>query len=100
MIFPDYIVEKDKKFFTFKSKVYVLIEEDEKVRVYLYPVSSTYVCKSKKQEHQNLIAHLKECLRLSKYINTDLLLYPLLEFVTIIEKDDPSFLDKIHYQYL
>lgn len=99
-IFPEHTEEIDNKYYTFTSGIYVLVDKGETVDVYLYPVISTYVIKNRKLKKQFLLQHLKECLRLTKYIDLETLDFRVMALVTSLDKDDPKFLEKIHYKYL
>jgi hypothetical protein len=98
-IFPDYILEKEDRYYTFKSNIHVHKDLLYTVKVYLFPVVSTFVVRNKKEEKEALRSHLRECFRVSKYVNTDLLDFSTLEYVTTLNKVDEDFLHKVHYQY-
>jgi hypothetical protein len=98
-LFPEFVVEKENEIYTFKSNFHVHKDLEDTVRVYLYPVTNKFIIKNKTAEKQASLVHLKECFRLSKYINTDKLDFMPLEFVISLNKDVEDFLEKIHYQY-
>jgi hypothetical protein len=98
--FPEYLkVESEEKCTLFLTNIYVHKELEEKVKVYSYIVKSEYVIKNKEYLKLAISAHLRECLRYSKYLNTDTLDFAVLDYITTLDKDDPEFLNKIHYKY-
>lgn len=100
-VFPNYIAETiEDNIYTFKSSIHIHKETEDVVKVYLFPVESTYVAKTAKEKDLVAKAHLRECFRLSKYINTDKIGTSTLPYVTTLLKIDPSFQEKLHYMYM
>lgn len=101
LIFPNYTTEfLENNIYTFKSAIHIHKETEDVVKVYLFPIESTYVAKTAKEKDLVIKAHLRECFRLSKYINTDKIGISTLPYVTTLLKTDPSFQDKLHYSYM
>ena len=99
--FPEYLkTESENKCTLFLTNIYVHKDLEETVKVYSYIVRSHYVIKNKEDLRLATSAHLKECLRYSKYLNTDVLDFAVLDYITTLDKNDPEFLNKIHYQYM
>lgn len=99
--FPDIYKENPEKNQTlFLSKIYIHRDLEETVKVYSITISSYYITKSKEQQKLAELGHLRTCFRYSKYLNTDTLDFSVLDYVTTLDKNDPEFLEKIHYKYL
>ena len=100
-VFPGYDTEAiEDGIFTFRSNIHLHKDTEDSVKVYLYPVESTYVAKTKKDKELVIKAHLRECLRLSKYLNADTLDTTPYPYVANLMKTDHDFLDKLHYLYM
>lgn len=100
-VFPGYDTEAiEDSIYTFRSTIHIHKDTEDCVKVYLYPVESTYVAKTRKEKELVIKAHLRECLRLSKYLNTDLLDTNPYPYVANLVKTDHDFLDKLHYVYM
>jgi hypothetical protein len=99
-VFPEYSVEKQGPYSTFESTVYIYRDFEDYVEVYLYPVINTIVSKTKLQREKAIVLHLKDCLRISKYLNTDTIDISTCTFVTKLNKQDENFLYYIHYVYI
>jgi hypothetical protein len=100
-VFPGYDTETvEDDIFTFRSTIHLHKDTEDCVKVYLYPVESTYVARTRKEKELVIKAHLRECLRLSKYLNTDVLDTATYPYVASLVKTDHDFLDKLHYQYM
>lgn len=100
-LFPKYDIEEiSKNTFVIKSNIYLHKDEKEKVKIYYYPVISCYIAKTKMERTLITEAHLRECHRLSKYLNTDLVSSLTLPLVDILYKADKNFLEKIHFKYI
>jgi hypothetical protein len=100
-IFPEYNTEAiEDSIYTFRSVIHLHKETEDFVKVYLYPVESTYVAKTKKERELVIRAHLRECFRLSKYLDiksVDTSPYP--HIINLVKTDD-DFLEKLHYTYM
>ena len=100
-IFPEYHTEAvEDSFYTFRSVIHIHKDAGDSVKVYLYPVESSYIAKTRKEKELVIKAHLRECLRLSKYLNTDTLDTSPYPYVASLVKTDHDFLDKLHYMYM
>lgn len=97
-IFPKYATKGEgDKIYTFETHVHIHIDLEFSVKVYLYPVIGTYVARNHTERQLVIQAHLKECLRISKYgifSPEDTLVLP---FVEVLDKEDNQFLQKLHY---
>ena len=86
-LFPDYLeLNVEDNIYTFKTNIYIHKESEEYVKVYLYCVEGTYVAKNKTEKQLVIKSHLRECLRLSKYLNTTYFDTSLLPFVDSLNK--------------
>ena len=100
-VFPGYDTETiEDNLYTFRSVIHLHKDTEDSVKVYLYPVESTYLAKTRKEKELVIGAHLRECLRLSKYLNTDTLDTSPYPYVASLVKTDHDFLDKLHYVYM
>lgn len=99
-IFPEYDVEEiTKKIFTFKSIIYIHKDFKQHVRVYSHLIENTFAAKNKAELKEVKKAHLKECFRLSKYLNTDSFDTSECELVTVLDKESENFLHNLYYTY-
>jgi hypothetical protein len=99
--FPEFLkIESEEKCILFLTNIYIHKESEKAVKIYSYVIKSQYVVKNKEDLNLAISAHLKECLRYSKYLNTDILNFAVLDFITSLDKDDPEFINKIHYEYM
>lgn len=100
-VFPGYDTETiEDDLYTFRSVIHLHKDTEDSVKVYLYPVESSYIAKTRKEKELVIKAHLRECLRLSKYLNTDTLDTSPYPYVASLVKTDHDFLDKLHYMYM
>jgi hypothetical protein len=100
-LFPDYTVEEvEKNIFTFTSHIHIHKEEQECVKIYLYPIETTYVAKTTAEKKLVISSHLRKCFRMSKYVNTDIFDVSSLTLLIELDKKEEDFLHKIHYQYM
>lgn len=99
-LFPNYETEKlEDNIYVFRSTIHLHKDSEEILKVYLYPIESCYVAKNKTEKALVIQAHLKECFRLSKYLNVDIFdtsPYPL---VISLDKREDDFLHKLHFNY-
>lgn len=99
-IFPDYETEPvEDNIFIFRSAIHIHKDSEETLKVYLYPVESCYVARTKTEKALVIKAHLKECFRLAKYFNTDTFDTSPLPLVTTLNKREDDFLHKLHFHY-
>ena len=99
-IFPECDVkETSRKIFTFKSIIHIHKDFEQHVRVYSHLIENTFAAKNKAELEEVKKAHLKECFRLSKYLNTDLFDTSECALVTVLDKESEDFLHKLHYIY-
>lgn len=99
-VFPEYEIENpEDNIFIFRSVIHIHKDSEEILKIYLYPLENCYVAKNKIDKELVTKAYLRECFRLSKYLNTSLLdtsFYPL---IAILDKREDDFLYRIHYDY-
>ena len=99
-LFPEYEIEEtDDDIFTLRSNIHIHKESGDYVKVYLYPITSTYVAKTKTEKTLIIGVHLRECFRMSKYIdmeNFPTTIYPL---VITLDKRTENFLYRLHFEY-
>lgn len=99
-IFPDYETEHiEKNIFIFRSAIHIHKDSEETLKIYLYPVESCYVARTKTEKALVIKAHLKECFRLAKYFNTDTFDTSILPLVASLDKREDDFLHKLHFHY-
>ena len=99
-IFPDYETEVvEDNIFIFRSTIHIHKDSEETLKVYLYPVESCYVARTKSEKALVIKAHLKECFRLAKYFNTDTFDTSPLPLVASLDKRQEEFLHRLHYDY-
>jgi hypothetical protein len=99
-LFPDYTTETEEdNIYIFRSNVYIHKDTEEYLKVYLFPIESCYVAKTKTEKALVIKAHLKECFRLAKYFNTDTFDTTPLPLVATLEKREDDFLQKLHFDY-
>lgn len=100
-IFPDYETEHtEKNIFIFRSAIHIHKDSEETLKVYLYPVKSCYVARTKTEKALVIKAHLKECFRLAKYFNTDTFDTSILPLVASLDKTKDDFLYRLHFEYI
>jgi hypothetical protein len=99
-LFPEYEIETlEDNIIIFRSNIYLHRDSEDTLKVYLYPIESCYVARTKTEKALVTQAHLRECFRLSKYINVetfDTTPYPL---ITSLDKRDEDFLNILHFNY-
>ena len=99
-IFPDYETESiANNIFIFRSAIHIRKDSEKTLKVYLYPVESCYVARTKTEKTLVIKAHLKECFRLAKYFNTDTFDTSFLPLVASLDKREDDFLHKLHFHY-
>jgi hypothetical protein len=99
-LFPDYTTETvEDNIYIFRSNVYIHKDTEEYLKVYLFPIESCYVARTKSEEAIVIKAHLRECFRLAKYFNTDTFDTTPLPLVTVLDKREDDFLQKLHFNY-
>lgn len=99
-LFPDYETEAiENNIYIFRSTIHIHKDNEETLKIYLYPVESCYVARTKSEEAIVIKAHLRECFRLAKYFNTDTFDTTLLPLVTVLDKREDDFLQKLHFDY-
>jgi hypothetical protein len=99
VIFPQYEITREGDYYSINSSIYLHLDLEDKVKVYSYPIESLYVAKTKAELELVIKAHLRECFRLAKYmiLTPEMAVHlPLQEYLT---KEDPNFLNKLHYYY-
>lgn len=97
--FPEYKEEIQDKVLTLKTNIYLHKDSLSTVKVYAYEVESSFILKSVKDKKDIVNAHLRECLRLSKYLNTDVIETASLPLVDTLDKTSNDFLHKLHFHY-
>ena len=91
-IFPEYTTEQtEKNIFIFRSAIHIHKDSEKTLKVYLYPVESCYVARTKTEKTLVIKAHLKECFRLAKYFNTDTFDTSFLPLVASLDKREDDF---------
>ena len=99
-LFPDYETEAvENNIYIFRSNVHVHKDTEEHLKVYLFPIESCYVAKTKTEKALVIRAHLRECLRLSKYLNVDTFDTNCLPFVASLNKKEDNFSQRLHFDY-
>jgi hypothetical protein len=99
-LFPDYTTETvEDNIYIFRSNVYIHKDTEEYLKVYLFPIESCYVARTKSEKAIVIKAHLRECFRLAKYFNTDTFDTTPLPLVTVLDKREDDFLQKLHFNY-
>lgn len=99
-LFPDYETEtEEENIFIFRSTIYIHKDSEETLKVYLFPVESCYVARTKSEKALVIKAHLKECFRLAKYFNTDTFDTTPLPLVAALDKREDDFLQTLHFTY-
>jgi hypothetical protein len=99
-LFPDYTTETvEDNIYIFRSNVYIHKDTEEYLKVYLFPIESCYVAKTKTEKALVIKAHLKECLRFSKYLNVDTFDTTSLPLIASLDKKEDDFLQKLHFDY-
>jgi hypothetical protein len=98
-LFPKYKESRDKNIFTLKSNIYLHKDAFSFVEVYTYTVESSFILEKLTQKASIREAHLKECLRMSKYLDISSLEEQQLSLVDTLDKTSEDFLCNLHYQY-
>lgn len=99
-LFPDYeINEIETDVYSIRSTVHIHKDLPQHVRIYLYPVEGFYVAKTNIEKLKATKVHLKECFRISKYMNTDNFESSVIPIVAVLDKTKHDFLDELHYNY-
>ena len=92
-------VWEDDKVVTLSTTIYVHNDKGATVDVYLQPVINTFRLTSTRDKARFIEAHLRDCLRVSKYYILTLELRNALPCIDSIAKGDPELLHKLHYMY-
>jgi len=99
VIFPDYQEEVEDNLLVLKSYIHVHLDCEFSVKVYLYQVTNRYIVAKPGDKKLAIGNHLRDCLRLSKYLillPEDTLLLPL---AAIVNKQKENFIEEIHANY-
>lgn len=84
---------------TLKSTVFVHNDRGATIDIFLLPVIGTYIVTSSRDRNRFIEAHLRECLRISKYFVLSVEIRNVLPCIESITKGDPELLHKLHYMY-
>jgi hypothetical protein len=99
-LFPDYTTELiEDNIYIFRSNIHIHKNTEEYLKVYLFPIEGCYVATNKIEKALAIKAHLKECLRYSKYLNVDTFDTSFLILEASLDKREDDFLQKLHFNY-
>lgn len=89
----------DDTVLTLRSTVFVHNDRGATIDIFLLPVVGTYIVRTTRDRNRFLEAHLRECLRVSKYFVLSLEIRNALPCIDSLSKGDPELLHKLHYMY-
>lgn len=99
-IFPDYeIKEVEPSMYCIKSGIHLHKNLPDYVKIYLYPIENHYIAKDSVEKSKIIKAHLRECFRISKYIDIDNFECDSFPIVALLDKKEDSFFDELCYNY-
>jgi len=98
-IFPKYNTSLELNQITFRSAVHCHYDKGNCIEVYLQPVISVYLTRVAKDRQMLLEDHLKQCLVISKYIETTSDTFQILPCVDTLFREDSQFTHKLHTLY-
>jgi hypothetical protein len=98
-IFPKYNTSLEVNQITFRSAVHCHYDKGNCIEVYLQPVISVYLTRVAKDRQMLLEDHLKQCLVISKYMETTSDTFQILPCVDTLFREDSQFTHKLHTLY-
>lgn len=98
-IFPKFQEIQEDNVLTLKSNIHIHKDSFSYVKIYTYEVESVFILEKAKDKELLREAHLRECFRLSKYIDLLKIDTSELPLVATLDKSSEDFLHTLYYQY-